>query len=124
MLKVKTYVAPSEKHGLGLFAAEDIPAGTVVCTFNPQFDRALDADRLDLLAPPAREHVRRHGYLAGRRWWLPVDDMRFCNHSDEPNLVNCDIDLHDRAARDIAVGEELTCDYRSFDEDAERKLAN
>jgi uncharacterized protein len=36
------------------------------------------------------------------------------NHADTPNCV----DLNDDeavAVRDIAVGEELTCDYRSFD---------
>lgn len=40
------------------------------------------------------------------------------NHSFEPN---CDDRGHvTRALRDIAEGEELTCDYRNFDAESER----
>ena len=44
---------------------------------------------------------------------LDCDEGRFMNHSDMPN-----VDLSDpargTATRDIAAGEELTCDYRQF----------
>lgn len=50
-------------------------------------------------------------YFAGREVYrLGNDADIFMNHSDQPNLL----DLGDTmvAARDIAAGEELTCDYR------------
>ena len=40
---------------------------------------------------------------------LNGDDARFLNHDDEPNTDNSGpVTL---AARDIAAGEEITCDY-------------
>jgi hypothetical protein len=46
-------------------------------------------------------------------WVLCSDDARYMNHSDQPNLAIQGEDMH--ALRDIAAGEELTCDYREFD---------
>jgi hypothetical protein len=39
------------------------------------------------------------------------------NHSDDPNTgqLNPDVEI---ALRDIEVGEELTCNYRTFDADS------
>jgi SET domain-containing protein len=46
------------------------------------------------------------------------------NHSDEPNVIEGDLDREENiAACDIEVGEELTCDYYAFDLDAQRKLS-
>lgn len=46
------------------------------------------------------------------------------NHSDTPNCLNTFMDGVEVniAARDIAPGEELTCDYDRFDLDARQKL--
>ena len=52
---------------------------------------------------------------------LCSDDARFFNHSDEPNTGSISNDT-DVALRDIQQGEELTCDYRTFDADWQLKL--
>jgi hypothetical protein len=54
--------------------------------------------------------VRRKLVLCG-------DDARFFNHEDEPTCRDFpDLDGGTTvAARDIELGEELTCDYASFD---------
>jgi SET domain-containing protein len=45
------------------------------------------------------------------------------NHSENPNLIEAgDGNAYNVAARDIKVGEELTCDYNAFDTDATFKL--
>jgi hypothetical protein len=41
-----------------------------------------------------------------------VDDARFFNHADVPNIH--DQDLTSIAARDIVCGEELTCKYSKW----------
>ena len=47
------------------------------------------------------------------------DHAKHMNHSDDPNLLDLETNV---AARDIAAGEELTCNYYIFDLDASRKL--
>ena len=91
-------VQPSGIHGRGLFAAEPISAGTLVgwCEVEP--------------ADPPGPHTL----------WCetgPVNvvcDLRFTNHSADPNVVYYDT-LRVVALRDIAVGEELTYNYGQVD---------
>jgi hypothetical protein len=119
MLLVKTFLAPSRIHGIGLFAAQRIPRGTVVWRLHPAIDLELADSELDGLAEPAREQIRKYTYvdLVSRTRVLCGDDARFFNHDDHPNCH----DLPDAeggktvAARDISEGEELTSDYASFD---------
>jgi SET domain-containing protein len=56
-------------------------------------------------------------------WVLPGDHDRYMNHSDEPNVgMNPNGNTENLALRDIAAGEELTCDYRTFDAEWRGKL--
>jgi uncharacterized protein len=121
MLLVKTYLDRSLIHGIGLFAAEPIRKGTVVWRRSSAIDVVLSPDQIEALSPPAREQIRKYTYrdrvLGGHV--LCGDDARFLNHTEDPNCR----DLPDAdggatvAARDIAAGEELTCDYAAFDAD-------
>jgi len=119
MLLVKTFLAPSRIHGIGLFAAERIPAGTVIWKMSPIIDIELSLADLDRLAGPSRAQVDKYTYMdlvRGKRV-LCGDDARFFNHDDDPNCH----DFPDAeggttvAARDIEEGEELTCDYALLD---------
>src|SRR3546814_1178092 len=62
MLLVKTYVAPSRIHGLGLFAAERIPRGARIWEFNPVMDRFVSREEFESLPPAARESLRVYAY--------------------------------------------------------------
>lgn len=119
MLLVKTYLDRSTIHGIGLFAGERIPAGTVVWRRSPEIDLLLEPAQLDRLHAAARAQVEKYSYLDRMLGKLVLcgDDARFFNHSDTPNCH----DFPDAsggttvAARDIERGEELTSDYSSFD---------
>ncbi len=119
MLLVKTYLAESGIHGIGLFAAQRIRKGTVVWRLDPTLDLELTEAQIEALAPHARDQIRKYTYLDLVRgsYVLCGDDARFFNHSDEPNCH--DFPAADGgttvAARDIDEGEELTSDYSSFD---------
>lgn len=116
MLLVRTYVAPSGIHGIGCFAGQIILEGMPVWRFMPNFDLMLppsfaakmfDRDFLETYS----EVCCDTGYFV-----LCSDNARFMNHSDQPNVLTIapvwDPRLNHNAARDIAIGEELTCDYR------------
>lgn len=119
MLLVKTFLRPSAIHGIGLFAAERIPAGTVLWRFHPAVDRFIEERALEAMSAAAREQVLKYSYVDVhlRRRVLCGDDARFFNHSDEPNCLDLPDDDGGTtvAKRDIAEGEELTSNYAAFD---------
>lgn len=120
MLLVAVRVDHSPIHGLGLFAASPIPAGRPVWRFEPGFDQVFDAARLAALPEPARRHLQHYGYLDAStgRWILNGDLGIFMNHASQPTtgaLGETEAAAMTVALRDIAEGEELTCDYRAFD---------
>jgi len=119
MLLVKTYLAPSRIHGIGLCAGQLIRSGTVVWRLHPAIDVELSDAELATHSDPAREQIRRYTYvdLVRGKHVLCGDDARFFNHSDHPNCHDFpDADGGTTvAARDIDEGEELTSDYSRFD---------
>ncbi len=75
-------------------------------------------------------YVRYYAYLDTKydKYVLSFDNDRYTNHSKEPN-TKTHFPPEDSfgvmiATRNIAHGEELTCDYYEFDGEAEWKLKN
>ena len=66
MLLVRVTVSPSAIHGLGVFAAEPIAAGTAVWRFTPGFDLELDPEILGTRTPLQRERLLHYGYVDQR----------------------------------------------------------
>ena len=112
MLLVKHFVSTSPIHNLGLFLGEPVAEGREIWRFEPEFDVEIPAEMLVRFERSFRELVMDCAEYFGDReiYRLGNDADIFMNHSDQPNLL----DLGDTmiAARDIAAGEELTCDYR------------
>ncbi len=123
MLLVPTFVKPSSIAGFGLYAAEPIPAGTVWWKFVQGFDYVLTPDQVAALPPLAKEHITTYAYLWKGCWVHCADHAIFTNHSDNPNSYgvypNADVFGWSVAQRDIATGEEITEDYRTFCDDWE-----
>lgn len=105
MLRVRAEVRPSPIHGLGLFALERIPRGTVVWSFDAGVDQLSSSP-----APHGYSFRTEHGHI------IPGDDAKFINHSATPNLETTPGLTPAVAVRDIEVGEELTEDY-AYDPD-------
>jgi uncharacterized protein len=129
MLHVKTKIGNSNIHGLGCFANENIKKGEIVWTFDNRVDIKISESEMRQLPKVAQELFEKYGYTNivdnERLVILCGDNARFMNHSDHPNTSHkqgsqFDTDI---AVRDIFAGEELTCNYYSFDLDAENKLA-
>lgn len=128
MLLIKTKIGLSKIHGIGLFADQFIPKGKVIWKFVPDFDTKLSKRDLEKLPISVKKQVLNYVYLDQRteEYILCSDDARFFNHLITSNTMH----FYQKekygqtiAVRDIKRGEEITCDYRTFDSDfAKRKL--
>jgi SET domain-containing protein len=128
MLLVKTKLDVSHIHGIGLFAEELIPRNTVVWKFHPLIDLVITENQIDELAEDARTQIKKYSYrdIHSGLYVLCGDDARFFNHSNDPNCLDTYHSPEKEgitfACRDIAAGEELTCDYGLFDLDFDTQL--
>ena len=116
MLLVRTTIGPSTIHGIGIFAAEFIAKGTIIWQFQPGFDLKLSPDALGRLSPAALAQALNYSYVEDGAYILCADDARFFNASRTPKGTSGGLNSYTIAARDIAEGEELTEDYRAFDD--------
>lgn len=128
---IRTKVAPSQIHGLGVFADEFIPKGTILWKYVAGFDLRFSGQDIEKLPDPIQEFIRTYAYvsLISGYYILSPDNARFYNHSKDPNTVGIAMDATygegaDIATRDIREGEEITCDYEKEDGDARIKLGN
>lgn len=89
------FVADSPIHGKGLFARNFIPAGTVIGVVQGR-PTMNDGD---------------HVLWIDENTGIQVQcELRYINHSDDPNAVYYD-NLEVCAVRDIQAGEEITHNY-------------
>ena len=125
MLLVRTTIGPSAVHGIGLFTAEPVAKGRLIWHFQPGFDHKFSLADLEKMSPAAQEQVLNYAYRSKESglYILCGDDARFFNHSAAPNVIDDPLEEgFVAAARDIAVGEELMCDYQVFDADFAHKF--
>ena len=105
------YVAHTDAHGRGVFAAEDIAAGAVVELCPVIVLPAADRDRIHA------SHLHDYYFL-----WEPEGCVAIAlgygslyNHADDPNadyeMYIPERELLIRAQRDIRAGEEICIDY-------------
>ncbi len=118
MLRVPTYVAPSPIAGMGLFAATHLPAGCVIWEYTEGIDWRIEPAELSLFPEPYQSRLRHYLYQEDSGVYvLCGDNAKYMNHSDDPNCDDPE-GAHTVTSRVIQAGEELTCDYRSFDLEA------
>lgn len=117
MMIVPSYVGPSKIEGVGVFAAAPIAAGSAIWELSEALDLLLTDAQLAQLPPLQREFIARYGYPHMTRPGLTVlefDNGRFMNHDPWPN-TDFTSPAIGWAIRDIAEGDEITCDYGEFD---------
>jgi SET domain-containing protein len=116
MFRVPTYVSRSSIHGFGVFAAAPIPKGTVIWQFDEGADWILTEAEMAAFPEKLQAQMEAWTYQGeDGTFILCSDGAKFMNHSFEPNCDDSGF-YQTVAARDIAAGEELTCDYREFDQ--------
>jgi hypothetical protein len=128
MLLIRTKIGESKIHGIGLFADEDIPIGTIIWRYFPKLDIALNIQEVEELPTVAQDYIYKHTWLSRKlnKYILSFDDDRFANHSNNPNVCEKLVGKEDEpsvvALSDIKKGEEITFNYQDIDSDHKRKL--
>lgn len=125
MLIVKILLKESFRNGvsigLGIFANEFIPAGTVVYKDCSEFSRIFTTEEVNTLPQIKQDWL--HKYATYKKnddtWYLCTDEAKYWNHDNNPNCkyesnLNDNKEAHMIAIRDIQIGEELTSDYKEF----------
>ena len=115
MFLIRTRIGPSRIHGVGVFALEAVSADAVLWRYDPAFDRIVTAEELADASPAFRAYLDAYAYPSadlGGATLLCCDHAKFLNHSDEPNTA--ERPFASVAARSIAEGDEITCDYGAF----------
>ncbi len=126
MLLIDTYLASSNIHGIGLFAGQNIKKGTVTWRFHEALDIVFTPSELAALPERVVAYVHEYGSLSklSGKWVVSADNTRFTNHSSQPNLDTIRLEGEPEtvavANKDIVKGEELTIDYKTFDQVSER----
>ncbi len=117
---VKTYIDTDNFGGIGLFAAEDIPAGTKIWKFNPAVDKLWRSEGFHYILNHKKTTEVEKNYLLRYTSekdgivYFYGDDAKFSNHSKTPNTHGYP---EQYASVDIKRGEEITCDYSIFNDD-------
>lgn len=124
MFLYNTILKPSSIHGLGVFVVGRIKKGTAVYQHSSRLDLILTATDFIKLDTRDQILIMHYGGIDKRlaRYRLPYDDLRFLNHSEKPNLAYDEATDQIIALRDIVSGEELTQDYRDFEDDTESRF--
>lgn len=111
MLHPATTIKPVSRHiGLGVFATEFIPRGTIVYV-KDQLEIEIHANDARLSDPVMRVIIERYSYTepTGTRI-LSWDLAKYVNHSCDPNTISTGYGF-EIAIRDIQPGEQITDDY-------------
>jgi len=122
MLKIKSYLAASKVHGIGLFAGENIKEGTIVWQFNSYIDQVFTIRKFRTICSSVNhfglQHLYASSYKRNDRYYYITDNARFINHSnDNFNIIFSD-DRTEIACHDIRKDEEILENYfMSYDKD-------
>ncbi|MFC3067911.1 SET domain-containing protein [Phenylobacterium soli] len=117
MMMVETELRPSPIHGLGVFLLRPVRRGDLVWRFDARIDRVYTPEEVATL--PGHVQAWLETYCTWHEgagvYVLCGDNGRYFNHAEDPSTVSDGISFgEDRAARDLAVGDELTSDYRTI----------
>jgi SET domain-containing protein len=112
MLLIDCTLKDAGKKGIGVFTNEFIVEGSTVWEHDPIFHKKIYLDEYECLDPVQKAFIDKYATLEKEDftyYYLDLDNTRFVNHSDSPNI---EFDKTEgRAIRSIEIGEEITCDY-------------
>jgi len=125
MIHIAYQLDKSDKHGIGLFANENIRKGQLVYTASSVLDVNISPEQFETLNEREKHEVRYWGFWdeANGVWHVDFDVTRFINHSFQPTLTqdSAHTDAYLITTRDVKKGEELTQNYIEFETEEDLK---
>jgi SET domain len=115
-------VRESQIFGKGLFVTEPVSKGKIICFFSTGASVITEPEFLHAVRTGDHAIIRTGTRHAGKFFTHgnAQEPYTFLNHSFTPNLLcHCGMVL---TRRDIAVGEELTVDYRTLVDDTDEGI--
>lgn len=131
MLLAPTELRSSPISGIGLFALVSIKKGLPVWKYNSETTIIMNPKITSFADYSAmKTFLDTYGYLGKGHdrlkegFYIQIDNARFMNHSDHPNIEALDGGDVYVAARDIEAGEEILCDYAEHSEPGDFDFVN
>jgi SET domain-containing protein len=119
MIHIKYKLDRSSKHGIGLFADENLTKGKLIYTPSPLLDVNITQQQFDSLDAKEKQEILWWGFFdqPSGKWHVDFDVSHFINHAYDGTVTQdpSHTDAYLVAARDIKVGEELTQNYLEFE---------
>ncbi len=119
---VYTRIRPSKLNGIGVFAIRNIKKGTYVFPGDDDDILWVSSSQVKLLPRKIKRLYEDFSIVKeeGKMYGCPLSFNRltvawYLNESANPN-VGCDHNYRFFALRDVKAGEELTVDYRAYNE--------
>lgn len=113
MLVIKVKLREIKSKGIGVFADQKIIKGQSVWVYNPVID--IRINRKDI-PEKMKNFFEIYAVDTGEEYVsLNIDNARFINHSDNPNIKSLGSCKDNIAIRDIQIGEEITINYTEID---------
>jgi SET domain-containing protein len=116
MIVVKTKLDRSLISGIGLFADQDIMKGDLIWKITSISVLKISLDKYKELSQIEKDFIIQKDYYwldDDGNYLIPIDDSRFVNHSNNPNIISLD-ENSSVAFRNIKQNEELTIDYKTL----------
>jgi hypothetical protein len=117
MIVVKTKLDRSLISGIGLFANQDILKGDLIWKMTSISVFQISPDKYKELSQIEKDFIIQKDYYwlddDDGNYLIPLDDSRFVNHSNNPNIIEQD-ENSCVASSDIKQNEELTIDYKTL----------
>ena len=117
MFLIDTYLDKSKIQGVGVFSKENIKKGHKIQEERSSFQIEFDKNNLPSMPLAFANFLTTHSYqkyLHPDILILQFDNSKYINHSENPNLNDDGF-----AIKDINIGDEITIDYKDFDDNIE-----
>ena len=118
MLLIDTYLEKSKIQGVGVFAKENIKKGEKIKEVRPEFEIEFNSDNLPKMPLALAKFIDTHSYereLGSKILVMGIDNEKYLNHSDDPS-----VDDEGYALKNIKIGDEITINYKDFDDSVEK----
>ena len=118
MMLIDTYLDKSKIQGVGVFAKENVKKGERIKEVRPEFEIEFNSDNLPKMPLALAKFIDTHSYereLGSKILVMGIDNEKYLNHSDDPSVSDDGI-----ALKDIKIGDEITINYKDFDDSVEK----